>query len=122
MHTADGYIKATSSKRMRCAFKINEVTYTFTGDLAWGVENCSCTKATLTYTSLDQLSATMRFEAHLGGNSLELNLDNGPFILGVLSHPIYPFTNTVGSGDWRQNMVPIEAPAGVESASAARNS
>lgn len=104
MPTAPGFVKATSSgTKFVASFIIDDILYNYAGSVNPSVQNFSCNNATLTYTSLGQLTTTRTYEGKIGTSTIKLTLANGPVIEGPLDMPIAPASTVSGNAVWTQN-------------------
>ncbi|KAF8163838.1 hypothetical protein B0H34DRAFT_697225 [Crassisporium funariophilum] len=77
--------------------------YNFSGNFASSVPAFTSNTATLTYTSLNQLTSTRSFDGRVGPNNVRLTLANGSVIDAVLDMPISPGSSVSGMGVWTAN-------------------
>ncbi|OCH84320.1 hypothetical protein OBBRIDRAFT_420038 [Obba rivulosa] len=93
---------SSSNSRVIAQFNINGQTNIFTCNLSNSVQFFSCTHATLTYRSGDDLTGTRIFQGSVGTNEVTLTLGNGVVIHGVLDNSIGMNASENGSGVWEQ--------------------
>lgn len=104
MPTAQGFIRTAfgTGSKFSSSFVVDGLNYTFSGTLSPAVQEFMCSNATLTYTSVSQLTASRSFGGRVGTTDVNLVLDNGPTIVGPLDMPISPASSLSGSGIWGQ--------------------
>lgn len=104
MPTAEGFIKATSSgTKLVTTFIIDDIEYSYAGSVNSSLQGFVSSHATLTYSSLGQLTTTRDYEGKVGTSTVRLALANGPIIEGPLDIPIAPASTVSGNAVWTQN-------------------
>ena len=104
MPTASGFIKtAASGSKFTASFVIDDILYSYAGDISPSVQDFNCTNAILTYTSVSQLTTSRPYTGKIGINDVTLTTNNGPTITGPLDMPIAPASTVSGTGTWHQN-------------------
>lgn len=103
MPTAPGILTLIGSNRMTLTFIIDDVQFTFMGNINPAMPPFNANQVTLTYNRVDELSSTVSFEGQIGPNNFKLNLENGVTAKGDLDFPVSPASRISGSGMWSQN-------------------
>lgn len=103
--TATGSIKsAGSGTKFNGQFFINGIEFDFTGDMDPSVASFSVTRATLTYSSTQDLTGTRFLDGQIGPTNVSISLFNGPTITGKLDTAFgeADTSTIVGSGTWTE--------------------
>ncbi|KAM3429601.1 hypothetical protein MY4824_008177 [Beauveria thailandica] len=104
MPTANGFIKGVAGgNKFTSTFLIDDIQYHFSGNFNPAVQEFSSNEATLTYTTVGQLTTHRDFDGKVGTETISLSIKNGPTIDGPLVLPINPASRVSGSGTWAQN-------------------
>jgi len=79
-----------------------QVTYSFAGTFEAIVPNLTCRQAIVTFDDITLLTSSTKFTGRVGPFDVQLNLDNGPTIKGVLNTSVMS-RNLWGTGKWSQS-------------------
>ena len=105
--TVQGTIDSTDRCHFIAKFPINATTtYSFTGSFEAVVPNLTCRQAIVIYedpTTLNTMAAApTKFTGRVGPFDVQLNLENGTIIKGVLNASVLS-RNLWGTGNWSQS-------------------
>ncbi|KAF5227930.1 hypothetical protein FAUST_11448 [Fusarium austroamericanum] len=103
MPTATGTLVRNSATKMILTFIVDDVQFTFVGNMNPAMPPFNANQVTLTYNSVDELSSNASFDGQIGPNNFKLNLSNGVTAKGDLDFPLSPASIVSGSGTWMQN-------------------
>lgn len=104
MPSAHGFVRSVQGgRKFTSTFVIDDIQYHFLGIFSPAIRDFSSFNATLTYTSLGQLTATRSFDGKVGTQDIEIRIGNGPEISGPLDAPIHPASRISGNGQWTHN-------------------
>ncbi|EMD36212.1 hypothetical protein CERSUDRAFT_74240 [Gelatoporia subvermispora B] len=73
------------------------------GNLSESIPTFETKSATLTYSSVDDLSGTRVFQGIIDATTISFGFGNGPSISGDLSASVGAAFSVNGSGDWESN-------------------
>jgi hypothetical protein len=88
MPTAFGTIMSTNGSKFVAIFIIDEIQYIYAGTLGRNTGPFTVNRATLTFNSTNQLSATRSFTGQVGISRVSFKIDNGPDAMAL-----FPSTN-----------------------------
>jgi hypothetical protein len=101
--TVVGTIESTDTCHFTAKFTFdNTRTYSFAGTFEAIVPNLTCRQAIVTFNDITELATSTKFTGRVGPFDVQLNLDNGPTIKGVLNTAVMS-RNLWGTGKWSQS-------------------
>ncbi|KAH6641195.1 hypothetical protein F5144DRAFT_125073 [Chaetomium tenue] len=104
MSTTRGAFIRNSPNSITAIFVIDDIQRTFAATVSPSVPPFTANSATLTYDDPDLLTSTRSYSGHIGPNTYELNIANGPKITGDLIIPgVSPASIVDGSGTWEES-------------------
>ncbi|EMD36213.1 hypothetical protein CERSUDRAFT_115158 [Gelatoporia subvermispora B] len=104
MPTATGRIdRSDSLDKITGTFTVEGVRQIFTANISESVPTFVSSNATLTYSSIDDLTGTRVFAGIIGATTVTISIGNGPTIAGDLDSSIGQAFTVNGSGNWETN-------------------
>ncbi|KAJ7737250.1 hypothetical protein DFH07DRAFT_779398 [Mycena maculata] len=98
--TVPGHIVSLNGAKFSAVFIIDEIQYTFAGNINPNPGKFHVDKAVLAYDHTDQLTATRSFTGQVGIEAITFTIENGPVIQGTLDDVVDPVITVSGTGTW----------------------